>query len=658
MIKKNLGFIFLVSIFLSLNCLIKAMDDPNKKRKLDDVAEKLGDNEGSSSCLSELTQLMNEHLAFLKTLQQDKFAHFQVNELNISNYSKLLTVADKAGMDLRLTFNAVNSYFKKAIEIESNQYEGITFFDVTTILSVLLYIKQNKRSPTNPKLLVSFQKACNLILLSDDRYMLYNDLRYLLVHYGICRRLDSILDNIGIPFFMHMFVTANNYNAELCECLISFNKLKHDEYENLFGMRDKMGNTVLHHAVLSGSKDKLEVLLKLIQKQNLCVNDLICIQNNHGKTPLLIAANNGDFEIVNLLITYAKNIDLRKMINRQSVGSLKFLTTLAINKRKDRLKLISKLENQDLQKYCKDCDILVPKIEDHCAYLERMNKEAQEDLVEYKKLLYEILDKQYFDLNIILLELEDYFGTIGSINSGRSRFTSENFTNEILITLMDLPIMMQVLIRFIEGDIDFDVAKETMAPILSKIYVDWGWNPQFKHLKFLLAKHGFYLKLDSIIGERRDSIFMVLFNGTGIKRLFNCIMAQEEKEKYEWSKLFKMCDVNGNTVLHNVVCKSKNKLERLLMFMKNHLDGQSLDDYINMKNHEGITPLMNAITRNNSWFKNNDEILEKIELLIKYKADTSIRSDEGKTALDYAIVRFSEKAFQLSSCIKLLSVLK
>jgi len=114
-------------------------------------------------------------------------------------------------------------------------------------------------------------------------------------------------------------------------------------------------------------------------------------------------------------------------------------------------------------------------------------------------------------------------------------------------------------------------------------------------LLHVLVKYNLYPGLDVIINKKNQfNFFMYIFMEKYIDiELVNHIINKEfKKQGHKFAELFKIYDIDGNTVLHHAVHYSEGKSEALLKFMQNN--NINLEELIDMRNYEGDTPLMIA----------------------------------------------------------------
>jgi len=626
MFKKNNVVNFLISIVLFCNYQIKAMDESPNMAASSSNEIKLDENSsGALSCLTVFDD-NKEYCNILKQLPEKLMGKkLHTNEEDLQEYRDLLDkVFCKQDINFDEMVSAFSVYFQAVIDCNEELFDplenyrgkkrtrfvGIRLEEINIILKALVGLSLDSEE------IDKLNKILLLIFVYRD-FDACRSLRYFLANNGLYPSLISIDKKNSETFFMYL-ANKNHIDIKLFSLIIN-NAKKNTIYDlvDILMMRDTQGSTVLHYAVNSGSKEKVEMILELMREQNLCPMHFINWKNKLSITPLMIARNNDYCEIISLFVHYIEK-DLVTRAN-QPINLLKFTKT---DDECGKGKLISSSfidEGQD-----NNCDILVRKIEDHCTKkktelekhlsttklngLMMLPMISQLDrnellLAEYKQLLYEILNIQSINLNQLLFYLDDVTGHLREINAMvKILIKQSGYKSDIVLSLYE----QAILTKWIEDT-----------------FIGYGiWS-----LRFFLANNNLYPRLDKIIDVNQKNYFMKLISDDSAGT-FKIIISKARNEKYRWKDLFKMSDMGGNTVLHYAAQNAnKDTIEIILNLIRDkNLD---LENFINLRNNEGKTPLMLAAAKG---------YLEIIYLLVDCGAKVHLHSKEGYTALKYMLM--------------------
>jgi len=251
-------------------------------------------------------------------------------------------------------------------------------------------------------------------------------------------------------------------------------------------------------------------------------------------------------------------------------------------------------------------------------------KITDENLNIYRKLLLKFLsyiDIQEVNLKDILLVFDVNF-KITSVNYD----CYSKYIINCITTLEDINAVLDLLLSSKEY-IDCSYQEvEHLNRIFDLIMDLWDFSGP-KELFKLLTKNRLLPPLDHFIDLKfggSSNFFIYLVNIAIDINLFKSIINEEKNKDYNWEKLFNMRTRSGCTILHYAAKTSKNILKVILELT---IEKNILNDFINKKTYNGVTPLMVAA----------DSINEEIvKLLIDHGANPNILSKGGKTALDYA----------------------
>jgi len=241
--------------------------------------------------------LINEYCAPLKQLkEEEKWLSLNITEENLENFKKLLyELLGCDGKSVKTILLSLDNYCIKNL-----------LHDVCMLLHVLI----QRNGSYNYLLSQEEQISCNKIIshaLWQDKIELFR----LLISNKLFPRLNDIINvgNSSGSFFKAIALYCKD--IDLFNSIIAIEESKECCWSDLLGLSGgygSFGSSVLHCAVESTSKDKVEAILKLIQEQGL--SDFIDAQDVHGRTALMIAAVNGDCEIVELLINNGASINI------------------------------------------------------------------------------------------------------------------------------------------------------------------------------------------------------------------------------------------------------------------------------------------------------------------------------------------------------------
>jgi len=624
MLKKNFYLFFLILGFLSINYCMKAMQGEDKKgskrriineqqgdeslrladslkflaasRYLETLEDRGGDifnilsildNENENYILPEELKyyckslIIDKHFALLEQVKEREYHNLPVIKEDLDNYRQLLdTMLKESYPDFNLILSILDNHFRLVLKYYDDQhednrfqdYDGIMLIDINVLLKLLIEknvsfnaIVSNQERDSIDKIICS---AFNTKAFYEDEFDKNNaDLRRLLVKVNLLPPLDYMTSE-GYCFFI--LLARGNLEIDLFHVIVNKEKDKCYDWHFLFSRHENDdGNTALHYMAEDGDKEKFIAILDLIKEKCLPLNLFINIQNHIGLTPLMAAANECRFEMVKLLTDYS-NINAIKMINKQSVRSLKFLAALncigALNREVSSVGQIS----QELQRYC---DIIV-FINKHCAFLEQLKGDkynclgfTQENLAKYKSLLYEIFDTQCIDFNLVCRACTNYFNAIirGDLKT-IIRKDKNNACNAITIALEDINILLKALIKLsYVGDIAFDTMEQTVLKrIINSIFLYKDYRNAYGNLRYLLASYNLFPKLDCMNINGTNFLEHLVSSDIDIK-LFNLIINKEKDKAYNWEELFSITDEDNKIILHHAVLgESKDKVEAIL----------------------------------------------------------------------------------------------
>jgi len=612
MLKKSIPLILLIFVLLSFDCIIKAMEagPSNKRRKIVDQKEnesselvqsnsnfegallyvQLLKNEGKdiSVILNHIDQdnyiseefktnckriIINEHCTSLK---QNGFAKekFNITDDNLNNYENLLYVMlGKRYEDL----NCILSIFDNCYQLRFEDYSA-KLADINILLTVLIRYDDSNTDSTE----IASEDEKKSIWLVVDFFLwccdaeeikkVSNNFCKLLAKYNLFPALDYMLYNQQI-FLMGVIYYGD---IEFFHYIINRERDKNYNWKNLFSIQDNsFQETILHKVVCSRSKYKAKVILKLLKEKGLYLRDFINITDACDDNPIQLALSYGCLEIVELFNKYI-DIEMHKIIKQQPFCSLRLQAALAINECKNSINLVNKLPT-DLQDYCNACLM----IDSFCKFLEKNQKISDlkitsKNLTNCRCLLYEMLEKQYYQIHILLSGFKYY---IQEIMKNHQKYT---------ITLEGINFLLKSMIKIKEGTtLDIDEVGN-IANILLTLYTSCSACTE---LCCFLANIPF-ITLNFIVDRYQTNYFMAVAKFDCDTKLFDIIVGlAKNNPSYSWVELFNMRDIFGKTVLHHAVnCEDKIKIILNLILDKN----LNINDFINVKDSSGKTPLMYA----------------------------------------------------------------
>jgi len=407
MSPKNLFLIFLLSAHLPINNSIKAMENPCKKIRSNNYQRDLEfgqENEyGEEPTFSTVHEIdINDHCKFLTQFKENKkFEFLEVTEENLGIYHKsLLSMLSMQHPDLNTLLFIFHQYFRHILASFkfNNQYnKHITLTSINALLSILIqHFNIEKNIDSYIVASTEEQEFLDLIVYNAIKIKrrnrdVGNALLRLLIRNNLIPPLDHIIDGK----YVLTLLVINDINIELFRHIINKEKDKNYPWHDLFGKQTNMKDrTILHHAAMK-SKEIAQILLDLIKEKDLPLDDFLLIPDAAGNTPVDLAYNRADFEIVQLFNN--------KDIESDDVNSFKSIISLAIGKHN----LIDQIEYlpQELQEYCRP----VAKISQYCILLEELVKEKGNEFPNYvpqylhvhKKLLYKLCNSEYHNLDLI-----------------------------------------------------------------------------------------------------------------------------------------------------------------------------------------------------------------------------------------------------------------
>jgi len=597
MFKKSFSLMILAVALLSFNCSLKAMEDPQKNKQLDNAGS--GSSEISYSVserraspyiwLSNESFLMIEnHCACLEQFQEHAF--LEITEENLKKYKELLCLG---GINLNLVFSAIANCFKettsnsKVLEKfdDPEMFLGITLHEINMLLLKIL-IKHNS-TKEDSAFAKKFESYFTIIIRNIFRANLV-DLYLLLAEGNIWPSLDAIQSDDNRNLLMEFVLYCED--IELFKFIINREKAKAYDWNNLFSMQDNAGLTVLHYAANAASKDIVEILLELMEEKGLDLEHFVYKEDNAGRVPLIIACGRDDVAIMELFINYITG--LRNIINKYSVYSLKFRTALryidALKNRELDLSVSNELP-EELKTYCNNLD----SINKHCDLLANCTEVdmygTSENLHNYKKLLHVIFDKENIDVNLMLSVFDRYFKEM--IDNPNQYIQAHTVNDEFCgLSVMHINQLLTILIKRIFAGQDSNISlyeKGSLAHV-----INYAFKSDFDDLCLFLVTGNLLPSLKCIIDNDSRSFFTYLITDCKNMGVFNVIINKEKDKEYNWKKLFGIGN-HFTTVLHYAVLSgSKDKVEVILNLMRDK--GLEIKDFINIQDRDGNTPLMLA----------------------------------------------------------------
>jgi len=633
MFKKNFSLMIL-AVALSFNCPLKAMEDPQRNKQLEDESsgssgisysistraalyiELLNDDEIDLSNLEQLREKLSgwiteselesccimlakikSHCAFVEQFKE--YAFFGITENNLRQYRQFLCILFDAGMDLNLVFSATANYFQETTTNSkvfkkfdrTERFLGITFNEINVLLLILIKHRNAEEDEVQYNRLKSLVLSKIIPCIFEANLV---DLYLLLVESNLWPSLDTILTNDNLNLLMLLVRYCED--VRLFKRIINKEKAGSYDWNYIFSASCDAGLTVLHYAAGWASKDIIEILLELMEENGLDLDRFVYMQNNAGITPFTLACHRHE-DANELFIYYTTG--LRKIINKHSVYSLKFLTASRYLKalKNGELDLSTSSElPKELQFYYatldsinKHCD-LVEQLKNSCTFLEI----TPENLNDYRKLLHVILDKENIDLNLILSVFDRY---LKEIIDNPEQFIQAHTENGNFhgLTLMNINALLTILIKHIFAKQDSNLEKFTVSQFeMSSLgrAITYAFREDLDDLYLLLEKGDLFPSLNCIMNARHNSFFAYLVYYCKNMNMFNEIINKEIDKEYNWKELFGMSD-NFTTILNYAVYSgSKMKVEAILNLIRDKkLD---LDDFINIQDQDGRSPLMIA----------------------------------------------------------------
>jgi len=263
-------------------------------------------------------------------------------------------------------------------------------------------------------------------------------------------------------------------------------------------------------------------------------------------------------------------------------------------------------------------------INEHCAPLEKFkeNKEyaylkvTEENLNNYKKLLYGLCENQ---VEVGCLALAEF----GKCWPDIFRY----------MALYDICEFLKILTKQSNG---FDITLSDNELLFRDKVLHYILNNKNVELFKLLLNKGLLPRLDYKINISNNDVcrFLRRLISSGSSYFFETILQKEKNKDYNWKELFDQEEgriMGGMALMPNVMLTAadffeKNIFKAILALAK---EKESLDINVRdpRKGADGYTILMVAV-----YFFN----VELVELVLENGADINIKSNSGRTALDYA----------------------
>jgi len=461
--------------------------------------------------------------------------------------------------------------------------------DINRLLEILWVHRVNWGAKNIPideliKMIISCIFKANLV-----------DLYLLLAEENFWPSLDTILTKNNDNLLMELVGYCGD--TELFKLIINREKAKAYDWNSLFSMHSDTGFTVLHHAACSASKDILEILLELMKEKDLDLDHFMFIKDNDDiREPLTIVAEDNEGSQLELIVNYTTN--LRKIVNKHSIYSLKFLTASRYLKalKNQELDLSTSTElPKELQFYYANLD----SINKHCDLVETCKEfgigVTTEALNNYRKLLYIIFDKNNIDVNLIFPSFDRYFKII---IENPERFVQAHTRNGqfrgLILTNINAFLAMLIRRMVVKQDNAQDkfILYKLEAAVLITI-ATYALQYNLDDLLLFLARENLLLPLNCpIAADTFVSFFVYLAAKCKNIDIFNVIIGKEKNKEYDWKELFDTDD-HLTTVLHQAVLSGSK--DKVIVILKLIIDkGLEIKDFINIQDRDGNTPLMLA----------------------------------------------------------------
>lgn len=348
--------------------------------------------------------------------------------------------------------------------------------------------------------------------------------------------------------------------------------------------------------------------------------------------------------------------DQPEKAEKKWLSSLKFMTALKVVK----LELDKEHLPEEVNEYCH----AITLINDHCDSLAKCINEitaeklmlTKEHLYCYRALLYKALEKKY-DMNFVVSMFDYYFSTVNLFEPDLLFFT------QCPLTLADFCKILELLIK---QDTE-EIASVQEISCLHKI-VSLGLKTNNSRLFDWLIKLNLLPllddsldgSLDDSLGEENSICFFIAIALSSIdSATLNTIIDSEKHKNYDWVKIFSMHTIQKDTALHYATSNRHYHIVNVIIELIKDKN-LCLDDFINIQDSGGMTPLMHAALSGSC---------EIIELLINNGANIKLTSTSGNTALCYALdnaahirevglaflgERYEQERFAAERCIELL----
>jgi len=252
---------------------------------------------------------ISKHCDLVETCKEPRIG---VTPEALNNYRNLLYIIfDKENIDVNLILRSFDRYFKIIIEnpeqfVQAHTIDGhnnvLTLTNINTFLA--MFIRRMVVKQDNAQDGFVWSRLETATLFSITTYILqYNldDLLLFLARENLLLPLNYTIENNTFgSFFARLVIGCKN--IDIFNGIINKEKDKEYNWKELFDIGNQFA-TVLHYAILSGSKEKVEAILNLIREKDLDLANFINIQSRDGKTPLVLANEEGYSEIAELLIS-------------------------------------------------------------------------------------------------------------------------------------------------------------------------------------------------------------------------------------------------------------------------------------------------------------------------------------------------------------------